>query len=187
MTRALPLLLLAALSMSGRSLRAQEMDVPVAVQVPLFRKVLSFNRRLDIKALGELVVVVVFQGGNRESVQVKDQVVRAFNALPDDDVRVRVFEADLDVERLGDALARHKPAAVYVTPVRAVAIRDIAGEAEAAHAVTLTGVPRYVAAGLVVSVRLLDQRPKLMLNVTAATAAGVEFSSDLLRLAQVTR
>ncbi|HYC50556.1 MAG TPA: hypothetical protein VEB19_05535, partial [Gemmatimonadaceae bacterium] len=70
----LPLFILAALTAPGRDVHAQEMELPVAVQVPLFRKVLSFDRRLDVKSRAELVIAVIYQSGNRESSAVKDDV-----------------------------------------------------------------------------------------------------------------
>ncbi|HYC51421.1 MAG TPA: YfiR/HmsC family protein, partial [Gemmatimonadaceae bacterium] len=102
-----------------------------------------------------------------------------------DDTPLRVVPVDIDREQLDRALSQHKPAAIYVTPMRAVSVKDIAESAAGAQATTMTGVPRYIESGMAVSVRLLDARPKLMLNVSAATAQGAQFSSDLLRLAQV--
>lgn len=167
----------------------QDMEVPVRVQVQLFRKVLSFDRQLDVRARGELVIAVAYQGKNRESADTKDAVVRAIAGLPAaaDGARVRAIAVDLDRETLAHALSEHRPDAIYVAPLRAVDIADVAASARAARVTTLTGVPEYIAAGLAISMRLLDQRPKLLLNVTAAAAEGADFSSDLLRLAVVTR
>ena len=55
------------LSYSARRL-AQEMEIPVAVQVPLFLKVMSFDRQLRARGEGEYVVAVAYQSGNRASV-----------------------------------------------------------------------------------------------------------------------
>ena len=57
--------------------RAQDADVPVGLQIPLFLKVLSFDRQLSSRMDEELIVGVAYQGGNRESVRAKDDAVRA--------------------------------------------------------------------------------------------------------------
>ena len=92
---------------------------------------------------------------------------------------------DLDRETLIAGLARHKPSVLYVAPLRAVEIGDVAVSARNANITTVTGVPHYISLGLAVSVRLQGERPKLVINAEAAKAEGADFSAELLKLAQI--
>jgi hypothetical protein len=174
-----------------RELQAQDapaMEVPVAIQVPLFLKVLTFDRRLDARAGQELVVAIVYQKGNRASTLARDDALRALGAAPKiGGIAIRTYSVDLDHESLPAALGERAARVIYVTPLRGVNIVDIAEAARAARATTITGMPEYIDLGLAVGVRLQGDRPKLLLNLTASRLEGADFSSELLRLAQVTR
>ena len=177
-------LLVAALLVAGsRTSAAQDVEVPVDVQVPLFHKVMTFDRRHD--AGKPLVFAIVFQSGNRASASAKERVLRALEALAPAAQPIRAVAVDLDREPLADALARHRPAVLYVTPLRAFAIEDVATASRAARVTSFTGVPRFVLLGLAVGVRLQGDRPRLMINLQAARAEGADFSAELLKLAHV--
>jgi len=163
---------------------AQDMDVPVQIQVALFLKVLTFDRNLVVSPASEIVVGVVFQSGNRSSVNAKNVAMTALQAAGKRR-KIRAIAIDLDRETLLTALPRYRPSVLYVAPLRAVEIGDLATIARDANVTTVTGVPQYVALGLAVSVRLQGERPKLVINAEAAKAEGADFSAELLKLAHI--
>lgn len=166
---------------------AQAGDVPIGLQIPLFLKVVSFDRQLATRMGSELVVGVAYQGGNRESVRAKEDAVRALRDARDvpGTQRVRIEAIDLDRETLAIELVRRRIVVLYVAPLRALNIADVATAARAARVTTITGTPGYLSDGLAVSVRYQGERPKLLINVDAARLEGAEFSAELLKLAQV--
>jgi hypothetical protein len=166
---------------------AQAGDVPIGLQIPLFLKVVSFDRQLASRMGNELVVGVAYQGGNRESVRAKEDAVRALRDARDVPgmLRVRIEAIDLDKETLAIELVRRRIVVLYVAPLRALNIADVATAARAARVTTITGTPGYLSDGLAVSVRYQGERPKLLINVDAARLEGAEFSAELLKLAQV--
>ena len=167
---------------------AQVMEVPVAVQIPLFLKTLAFDRELKKRAPTEIVFAVVYQGGHRPSVTARDEAVRALAAAaPVEGLPLRIVTIDLDRDTLVAALERERVTMLYITPVRGVDISAIGRSAQFAGATTFTGVARYISAGLAVGVRLQGDRPKLLINVDSARLEGAEFRAELLKLAQVVR
>ena len=60
---------------------AQEVEVPVRIQVPLFMKVMSFDRQFLVRAGTEVVIGIAFQGGYGASVTARDEVVRALQGM----------------------------------------------------------------------------------------------------------
>ena len=98
-------LVLAAFALPNR-IAAQEMEVPTSVQIPLFLKVITFDRQLHSRGHGDFVIAVAYQSGNRTSTTVRDEVVRAFEAAHETvaGAPVRVVTIDLDKESAADAL-----------------------------------------------------------------------------------
>jgi len=167
--------------------RAQDADVPIGLQIPLFLKVVSFDRQLASRMDTELVVGVAYQRGNGESVRARDDAIHALRAAQTEPglPRLRIEPIDLDKESLVLQLVRRKVTVLYVAPLRAIDIAIVADAARAARVTTCTGTPRYLSEGLAVSVRYQGERPKLLINVDAARLEGAEFSAELLNLAQV--
>lgn len=179
--------LLCALIFAPRVAFAQEMEVPVAVQVPLFLKVISFDRQLHARGSTEYVVAVAYQSGNRASMEARDDVMRALKAehptvvgLP-----VRLVTIDLDHESLADCLKMHGASLLYIAPLRATDVGTLVATASAAGVTTVTGVPRYVLEGVAVGVRLQRDRPRILINLQGARLQGADFAAELLKLADV--
>lgn len=166
-----------------RAIRAQEMDLPIAIQVPLFLKVMAFDRQRNLQPESALVVGIAFQSGFRASATARAEVERLLRSSTERKVRVVVI--DLDHDRLADVLQQQHVTALYVSPLRAYSIAEIAAVAMAAHVTTMTGVPAYVQQGLSIGARLQSERPKLLVNITAARKSGADFTSELLKLAEV--
>ena len=132
---ALPKLVLvaAALALAASTTAAQEDVAPAAVQYALFMKILTLDRELDARVGEELVIGVVYQPQVRESWLVRDDFVRVMAASPIRSVRgipVRCVPIALESPRdLGRHIERHGLDALYVSPLRAVEIGQIASVA----------------------------------------------------------
>lgn|GEM_PF-1178677 len=162
------------------------MEVPAAVHVPLFLKVLTFDRQLRARAAsGEVVVVVAYQGGNGPTVRLKDEVLRliATERVGIAGLPLRAVATDLDRESLAETLRTTGAAALYVPPLRGFDLSAVVAAARAERVTTFSAVPADVARGLTVGVRLQGDRPRLLINVVAARLEGADFSAELLKLA----
>ena len=168
-------------------LKAQDMEVPVTLHIPLFFKVMSFDRAFSARTGRSLVIAVVYQRGNRASIEARDDALRAIASTPRgaDGVERRGIAVDLDSESLTARLIRESADVVYVTPLRSIDIRTIVAAAEAAGASTWTGVVSYMAQGVSVGVRLERDRPRIVINLDASHRQQIDFSSELLKLADV--
>jgi hypothetical protein len=179
--------LAAVLTFGARTpLRAQEMEVPVAIQLPLFLKVISFDRQLRTRSAGALVIAFAYQGGFRASADAKEQAWRAASAVHEiGGIPVTLVAIDLDKEGLAVALNRSKATILYISPMRGVDVMELTAITRANQVTTLSGVVRYVELGCAVGVRLRGDRPRILVNLAAARLEGTEFPAELLRLAEV--
>ncbi len=185
----LALFVLATGAFSARRAGAQEMDVPVAIQMSVLLKVISFDRQLPLRAPKEVVLGIAFQSGNRASVIARDEVRQAIAAACDgvNGVPIRVEAIDLDGEPVAAALKRRALTHLYVTPLRAADIRALAAATRAARVTTLTGVPSYVARGLAIGVVLRGERPHILVNLDASRLEGADLAAELLKLATIVK
>lgn len=183
----LGMLTLAALVSAFRPLPAQEMDVPMRVQMPILVKVISFDRRLRARAPDSVVIGVLMQRGNRASVLAHDEAVEILTApgTTIDGIPVRVITFDLDRQSIRDVFANEDLTHLYVTPVRAVDIGALASGARAAGITTMTGVAEHLTRGLSLGVGLRGGRPKILVNMAASRAEGADLSAELLKLAEL--
>ncbi len=169
---------------------AQDMPVPVEVQIPLLLKILSFDRALATSPSDPLVVGVVFQGRNRSSseigAEVRGQLIAGGRA-PGAGRAIRVVPIDLDViSDIRAVLLRDSVRVLYVAPLRAVAISTVAAATRERLVRTFTGIPNYVEQGLSVGIDVNGVRPQIVINLLASRAEGALFSADLLKLARIT-
>jgi hypothetical protein len=168
---------------------AQEMAVPLSVQVPLLLKILTFDRNLKERVGEEVVIAVVYQGKFKTSLNVKDEFVKLIqeSSMPSiGGIPVRCIALDLSTEKeLDQAIVQDSIDVLYVAPLRAVGIETIAGVSRKRKITTLTGVPEYVESGLAVGLGIKGDKAEIIINLPVAKSEGADFSSQLLKLARI--
>ena len=164
---------------------AQQMAAPVDVQFSLFYRIFSYDRNLERRAASGLVIGVVFQPDVRASVLARNDAMR--QPVPEGvGFAVRMVAIPLSERTDVDSAAGAAGCNVlYVTPLRAVDVAEIARSARARDILTLTGVPEYVLEGVAVGIGVRGDRPEILVNLNASRQQGADFSAQLLRLARV--
>lgn len=186
--RAMPRLLAAAaiLLLGGGIATAEDLAVPVETQVPLFLKILTFDRNLPSRAGDDVTIAIVYQRRFRDSLLVREAFVAAIAAHPHavGNLPVRCVDVDLDeTPDLAAALRRVSADVVYVAPLRSVAVTSIARATRALRVLSITGVADYVRGGLAIGIDERRGRPRILVNREAERKEGVALSSQLLKLA----
>lgn len=166
----------------------QDMAVPLDVQYPLFLKILTFDRNLQMRAGEELVIGVVYQPRVRASWLAKDALMKLIDTSSIQAKNLPVRGVPIEArspEHLARAIEIHRVDVLYVGPLRAVAIKDVTSVSRPRHVITLTGMPRYVDDGLAVGIGLAQERPEILVNLAAARAEGADFKAQFLKLARI--
>lgn len=167
----------------------QEIETPVDVHIPIFLKVLSFDRNLSKRAGDEIVLGIVFQTKFRKSLNVKNQTEKFLEQLTGNkigDIPLRIVPLELDdLSDLKTTLLKEKVTVLYFTPLRAANIEDLVLICRSFHITSLSGVPEYSEAGVAVSVGSKGGSPLIIINQDAAETEGADFSSQLLKLAKI--
>jgi hypothetical protein len=168
---------------------SDESPIEPGLQAQLLLKVLSFDRALAARAGSELTVGVVIQRRYRPSLEAGEDMLAAFASVANRDfvaLRVRAVAVELGPETdLQAELSRLEVDVLYVTPVRALPVETIAAATRALRICSMTAVPQLVSDGLAVGVGVRDDRPEILVNLEAASAEGIDFSAQLLRMARI--
>lgn len=182
---ALPALML-AVAVPGPVL-AQEMEVPIGTQISLLTRILDFDRTLAARASDELVVGIVYQSRYRASYNAYEGAARALRTEPGPaGARVRVVGIEVaNPGEIPSALRRNGVDVLYITPLRAVDAAAVARFGRDAGVLTFSGATDQRDRGVAVYFGTRGGKPRLRIDLAVARAAGSDFSSELLRLADV--
>ena len=164
------------------------MPLPVKDQMPLFLKILSYDKNLPERG-DEVVIGVVYQNRYRQSLLAKDELVavmKQFRAVSGFPIHLVPLAID-EKTSLADVLDDPRINVFYVSPLRAYDIEQITTVSRERAIVTLTGVPSYLEAGLSVSLDVKGGKPQILINLPASEAEGADFHSQLLKVARVFR
>ena len=167
-----------------------EPDLAMTVQYPLLLKILQFDRNLPQRAGQEIVIGVVYQGRFRASARACEELRKAARNTDTERIaerRVNVVVLDLERVKLRDVLDSLKVNVIYVAPLRATDISALTDITREMHVTTVTGNEAYVRQGLAVGLGVFQEKPRVFVNLEASRAEGADFSSQLLRLAQVVK
>lgn len=175
-------LIFSFLPVRPEAVAAQEMAVPVEVQIPLLLKILSFDRSLG-SPTGPLVIGVLYQGKYRASADAAEQVRRSARTSGRE---VEIVALDQDVtDDLSEAMTRHHVRVLYVSPLRAVDLKAVWELSRKLGVRTVTGVPQYVEDGLGIGIDLKGGRPEIVVNLLASRGEGADLDAQLLKLARI--
>lgn len=186
LSKAILLLLLFA---AGDNLYGEEMEVPVGQQFSIFMKILECNRGFETHDDSVFTFGIIYQSGNKKSLNTHDELMGIISKSPRiiiNKIPVKFIAIDLSHNTdLAGALTALKIDIVYVTPLRACNIEDLSAIFAVHKILTFTGVPSYLESGLAVSIANHGGKPQIVINLPASKAEGVNFSSQILKLARI--
>jgi hypothetical protein len=147
---------------------AQTELLPTTIQASLFIKVLKFNTKLSEKQ--QINMLIVYNNGTRRE---KEEL---FSELTHRKIKVKAVllsELEENIKSID---------AVYFMP----GLQDKNGICKANKVLTFTGVSKYVEEGNAsIAFALLNDKPKILINVTSLKNEDQNISSELLRIAKV--
>jgi hypothetical protein len=183
-------LLLAALVVPAA--RTEPMPFPVDVQVPLLLKILTYDRLFEAKARSALTIGVVFVAADPESVQAKDDILRALQAMSDRTIKnvpIKGLALEYrDAVSLEKTVRTNSINVLYIAPGNAAVLSPLLRLSHTRGITTATGVPEYVQKGVAIGIGIRpDRKPDILINLPSSRQEGSEFDASLLRIATVVK
>ena len=107
----------------------EDIETPVDVHIPIFFRILTFDRNFKNRVGEEIVIGIVYQERFRKSYNIKSQLESYLEGLPVKkiaDVPFRYVSISLSsLSEFKTSLEKEKVDIVYFTPLRAVSIQSL--------------------------------------------------------------
>lgn len=181
------LLALAALLVTRRA-GAEEVSVPVSLQIDLLLKVASYDKNLRRRAGDRVLVAVLVNPRDADSGRVGAQALAALaeasevDGLPVMPLSVEYTDS-ASLSRLAD---ESHVAVLYVTPgFTPVELDGIAQAFDGKSVLSAGALAKYTERGTVLGFDLVGGKPKLLVHLARAKRQKVELSSAVLKLMRV--
>lgn len=177
------------LSWSQQSPEETQAGVPEELQVPIFLKILTYDRSLEKRIEDTIRIGVLYFPDSPRSRKNKDAFIqnlelnkdKTINGVPFSFTEIRFVTK----ERLDDVASKGRINVLYVTSGGSNLHKSISRMTRAKKILTLTGRADYVADGISVGLAVREERPEIVVNLRSARAEGSDFSAGLLRLCKV--
>ena len=166
---------------------AEDMPLSADLQVPLFLKILTYDRRFESRFGTELKLGVVYAPLDPQSVKAANDITdvlyryarKTVKRLPVNKVLVE-FSTPESLER---SITTGSIDVLYVAPGSAKNVAAIVKVSRGRGVTTMAGVPDYVRSGVCVGLSVSQDRPQILINQPACLQEGSEFDASLLRIA----
>ena len=167
---------------------ADDVVVPVGIQIKLLVKVAGYDKNLPKRAGDKVRILVSAKANNADAQRVSAQAVAAFAehesiaGLPIV-VSTGAFTSGAELKK---AIAKSSLAIVYLAP--GLSSDDIAGivsSLDGVDVLTASASPTDVPRGIVLGFDLVASKPKLCVHLGQAKKQKVALSADVLKLAKV--
>lgn len=160
---------------------------PADDEAKILLRAISFDRGLAARAGAEVVISVVYDartsGGERE----RDGRVLAFRKLSDRTIvglPMKVVWSDCSPSRPMDEALRGVDI-VYLTSGAKDCVRAVTAVTRKLRIASLASGRALVEQGVTIGVTIENARPKLLVNLKASKAEGLDLASQMLQLAEV--
>jgi hypothetical protein len=170
----------------SRKVRAQDVSVPLPMQVQLLATVADYDKGFAERANGKAKIVLL-TSKNPDSAKAANQIqgalgkVAQIGGVPHEESIVK-FES-------GAALAAHCKSngisIVFVMPGFQNEIGDIKNNLSNLNILSVASVGSYVQQGIVLGFDVISGKPKLLVNLPQARNQKVNFKAELLKMVKV--
>lgn len=179
---------LALATFGGRDARAEDVAVPVPLQVELLAKVAAYDKNLPIRAGSKVKVLVVSKPRDDDSERVAEQAKRelakkdTIAGLPSEVSSVGFSDA----KDLAKRIKSKRIAVVYLASgFSSDELGSVAKALDGVSVLSAGALPKQVSGGLVLGFDLVGGKPKLLVHLKQAKKQNVELSSKVLKLVKV--
>jgi hypothetical protein len=150
-------------------------------------RAISFDRALATRAGAEVVVSVVYDARATNGERERDGRVQAFRKLSDRTIAglpMRVISSDCSPPARIDEALRGVDI-VFLTRGAKDCVRAVTAATRKLRIASLASERALIEQGVTIGVTIESARPKLLVNLRASKAEGLDLTSQMLQLAEV--
>lgn len=171
----------------ARRVRADDVDVPIGVQIELLARVVKYDRNAAERMGATCRILVVLRDGDVTSKQAATHVRTELDELDDiAGLPISVSTHDfVDAATLVSKCTDDGVGILLLTPGLSDEVAGIAAACVDKNLLTVSLLGNDVAAGIVLGFTLESSRPMIVVNLPQARKQKVDFSARLLAIAKV--
>jgi len=163
--------------------------VPEEIQVPIFLKILTYDRSLGGRVEDTIHIGVLYFPDNERSKKNKDAIIENLELNKDKTINGVPFsfiEIEFSTKKALDEVAKEKRINVlYITNDGTNMLKGISQITQSRKILTITGRVDYVSQGISVGLGVKEKKPQIVINLSSARAEGSDFSANLLKVCEV--
>jgi hypothetical protein len=166
---------------------AEETPVPVSRQADLLVRVAAYDRNLPARAAGKVKVLILRNDDDPDSRGVAaamESAVRRSDTIGGIPSEVTSI-AYPGGPQLAALVRQGSVSIVYLTPGLDAVLPELTQALDGVDVLTVAGIPRFVARGVVLGFDLVSGKPTLMINLSQAKRQNVAIDPNAVRLMQV--
>ena len=162
---------------------AQELEVPVELQLRTFTRVVEFDRAFHARVGETFSVGIVYQPQVRASYTAARDFLEVSSNEEFSEVRGVPSEFHMveleTLDQLGHAIRDLELDAIYLSPLRRIDVSQVSSVSADSGVVTFTGVREYLDAGIGLGLGSRSGRLEILVNLAACPVPGArpEFSA----------
>ncbi len=157
-----------------------EAEIPPAHRVKVLLTALSFNKTMKQRATDKITIGILGKCDTATALQ--EAVGKAINGLP---IAVQLIGSFENEGALDQAVKKFAVTALYLCEANDAALSAAAAVAAKQKIVTLAEDPAWVENKIALGVGEKNGRAELVINLTAARAAGADFDARIFGVARV--
>lgn len=158
------------------------------IQYTLLLKMLTYNKNFLNKRTDKVVIGIVFQDIYRVSSYAKETLI---DVIDESGLKVENRTVNYVLINLSESggleysVKNNSPDVLFVLPMRGINMSYITSLSTRYKIMTFTSVPAYMNDGISTCVNMDGEKPVIMINRNSARSEGLDFSSQLLKVARI--
>lgn len=174
---------------SVNNIFSQKISVPIDVQLELVPKILTLNKNFtNLIKKPDIHIGIIFSSLVKSSASIKDKIMKY---VSDKKIFVRdkrLIFIPLDIAKIKDLqkqFQRDDLQSIYITPLRAYNIEIISKICKEEKIISFSSVSDYLKDKISIGFELVNSKVKIAINISSAKEEGANFSSHLLKIAEI--
>ena len=167
----------------------QRISVPIDIQMKLLPKILSLNNSyFEGEKIIQINVGVFYSSQSRSSIELKQEIFDNYTNQFIEIETLKIKYIPIDISQSSNykkLIHQNNIQVAFINPIRAFDVSKLTDLCKEEKVLTFSSTPEYYDEGISVYFDVVNNKPKIFINLDIAKQEGAKFSSHLLKVSIV--